>query len=122
MHELSICHSILEIADATLADLPPPRPRVLTITVRVGRLTSVVPDSLRFCFDILAPSTSLDGSSLVIEEVPIRGRCTDCAARFEIETLTFTCPVCGSGLVELLSGRELEVVSLETVEEVTSGY
>jgi len=111
----------MEVAKAALDNLPPPPPRVSEITVRIGRLTAVVPDSLRYYFDLLAPGTLLEGATLVIEEVPIRGRCADCAARFEIETLSFTCPICGGGLVELLSGRELEVVSLETAEEVPCG-
>jgi len=118
MHELAICHGIMEVAVAALGGLAAPVPRVDRITVRIGRLTAVVPDSLRYHFGLLTPGTRLEGAELVIEEVPIRGRCADCAARFEIDTLSFTCPLCGSGLVELLSGRELEVVSLDTAEEV----
>ncbi len=118
MHELSICEGILEVAAAALGGEPPPLPRVTGITVRIGRLSSVVPDTLQYYFAILTPGTALDGAALIIEEVPIRGRCADCAACFEIETLSFTCPGCGSGFVELLSGRELEVVSLDTSEEV----
>lgn len=121
MHELSICQGIIEVARAALDDLPRPLPRVSRITVRIGRLTAVVPDSLRYHFDVLAPGTILDGAILVIEEVSVRGRCADCGARFTIDTLSFTCPTCGSGLVELLSGRELQVVSLDTAEEVPCG-
>jgi hydrogenase nickel incorporation protein HypA/HybF len=120
MHELSICHGIMEVAGAALDALAPPVPRVDRVTVRIGRLTAVVPDSLRYHFDLLVPGTRLEGAELVIEEVPIRGRCADCGGRFEIDTLSFTCPRCGSGLVDLLSGRELEVVSLDTAEEEAS--
>jgi hydrogenase nickel incorporation protein HypA/HybF len=118
VHELSICHGILEVA---LAALPVPPPPVSSVTVRIGRLTAVVPDSLRFYFDLLSVGTALEGAALTIEEVPIRGRCGECAASFQIETLAFSCPGCGSGLVELLSGRELQVIALETVEEAPCG-
>lgn len=118
MHELSICHGVVQVCEEVLRGLPPPTPRVSHVTVRVGRLTAVVPESLRYHFDILAPGTLLDGAALVVEDVPIRGRCGDCAIGFEIGTLSFTCPRCGSGLVELTSGRELEVVSLDTDEGV----
>ncbi len=118
MHELSICEGILEVATAALEREPRPLPRVAAITVRIGRLSSVVPDTLRHYFAILAPGTVLDGAALIVDEVPIRGRCAECAARFEIETLSFTCPLCGGGLVQLASGRELEVVCLDTAEEV----
>jgi hydrogenase nickel incorporation protein HypA/HybF len=118
MHELSICLGIMEAALAGLEGLGPPVPRVDRVTVRIGRLTAVVPDSLLYHFDLLTPGTRLEGAALAVEEVPIRGRCADCAAGFQIDTLSFTCPHCGSGFVELLSGRELEVVSLDTAEEV----
>ncbi len=116
MHELSICGGILDVARVALEALPPPPPPVSQVTVRVGRLTTVIPASLRYHFDLLAPGTVLEGATLLVEEVPIRGRCSDCAAGFEIETLSFTCPACGSGFVELTSGRELQVVSLDVRE------
>lgn len=118
VHELSICQGILDVASAVLQGQPGPLPRVADITVRIGRLSAVVPDTLQYYFALLTPGTVLDGAALIIEEVPIRGGCTDCGGRFEIETLSFTCPRCGGGLVELITGRELEVVSLDTVEEV----
>jgi hydrogenase nickel incorporation protein HypA/HybF len=118
VHELSICHGILEVV---IAALPVPPPRVAAVTVRIGRLTAVVPDSLRFYFDLLCAGTPVEGAALIVEEVPIRGRCAECAGGFEIDTLSFSCPGCGSGLVQLTSGRELQVVSLETAEEVRCG-
>ena len=121
MHELSICQGIIDVAGAALGDRASRLPSVSTLTVRIGRLTGVVSDSLRYYFDLLSPDTPLAGATLVIEEVPIRARCADCLAEFEIDTLAFTCVACGSGFVELLSGRELQVVSLETAEEVVRG-
>ncbi len=118
VHELSICQGIIDVAVAALTNGGASVPRVSTVTVRVGRLTGVVPDFLRQYFDLLIPGTPLAGADLLIEEVPIRGRCADCLAEFTIDTLSFTCPCCGSGLVELLTGRELQVVSLDTAEEV----
>lgn len=121
MHELSICQGIIDVARGALEAIPPPPPPVARVTVRIGRLTAVVPDSLCFYFDLLAPGTVLDGASLVIEEVPVRGRCADCLAQFEIDTVSFTCPECGSGFVDLTSGRELQVVSLDIPEEAPRG-
>jgi hydrogenase nickel incorporation protein HypA/HybF len=120
MHELSICEGIVEEAVKALAGFRR-TPQVSQVTVRIGRLTRIVPDSLRQHFDLLVPGTPLEGATLNIEEVPIAGRCVDCAASFEMEVLSLVCPECGSGLVELTSGRELSVVSLETAEEVSNG-
>lgn len=121
MHELAICQGIIEVATGALDGLPSPLPPVSRVNVQIGRLTSVVPDSLGFYFELLTPGTALDGATLVIEEVPARGTCTDCGTRFEIEVLAFTCPACGSGFVDLTSGRELQVVSVETGQEVACG-
>jgi hydrogenase nickel incorporation protein HypA/HybF len=116
MHELSICHGILDEAVKALGRFPR-IPKVSQVTVQIGRLTGIVPESLHQHFELLIPGTPLDGATLNIEEIPIRGRCVDCAASFEIEVLSLVCPVCGSGFVELTSGRELSVVSLDTFEE-----
>ncbi len=118
MHELSICEGIIAVATDALRGLPAPPPSVTRITVQIGRLTGIVADSLRYHFELLSAGTALDGARLVVEEVPIRGRCADCAAEFEIPTLFFSCPLCGSGFVDLRSGHELRVVSLDTAEEV----
>lgn len=116
MHELSICGGVVNAAQAVLDELPPPPPRVSRVHLRVGRMRSVVPDSLRHYYALLVPGTGLDGSFLSIEEVPVRARCGDCLREFEIDELSFTCPFCRSGWVDLLSGRELDLVSLETVD------
>jgi hydrogenase nickel incorporation protein HypA/HybF len=120
VHELAVCQGIIEVALEALSRLGPPLPRVTEIHVEIGRLTGVVPDSLRFHFEVLAPRTPLARAWLDIETVPVRARCAECEARFEIDIPTFICPDCGSGLLELTSGRELRVVSLDTAEGVPS--
>ena len=114
MHELSICRGIIAVASGALGRLPPPPPRVRSVEIRVGRLTGLVPETLGHFYALLTGEGPLAGSRLDVEEVPIRGGCPECGTSFEIDALSFTCPFCGSGMVELLSGRELEVVSLET--------
>ena len=114
MHELAVCHGILEVALEALKGLGDPPPDVTTIQIEIGRLTGIVPESLRFHFALLAAGTPLDRAWLDIETIPIRARCADCQARFEIEVPAFSCPECGSGFLELTSGRQLRVVSLDT--------
>jgi hydrogenase nickel incorporation protein HypA/HybF len=120
MHELAICRGILDVAGAALAEHTP-RVAVSSVAVRIGRLTGIDPECLRFYFDLLITDTPLAGAMLRIEEVPIRGLCRACAAEFVIESPAFTCETCGGSAVDLLSGQELQVISLETVEEVCGG-
>lgn len=116
MHELSISNGIIDVARRAVKSPPLSAARVLRVDVRIGRLTGIVPDILRHYYSLLTVGTELDGSVLAVEVVPVRGRCSDCSAAFEIDDLSFGCPFCGSGFSAITSGKELEVVSLETAE------
>jgi hydrogenase nickel incorporation protein HypA/HybF len=116
MHEMGIAIQILEIAAASI---PPALKgaRVDKVNLRIGKLAAVVPDSLRFCFDIAAKDSALDGAKLHIEEIPVVARCNDCQVEWTIEQAVFRCEKCGGGALEILSGRELDIESIEIAEE-----
>jgi hydrogenase nickel incorporation protein HypA/HybF len=116
MHEMGIALQIIEIATASI---PPDMraARVERVNLKIGKLSAVVPDSLRFCFDIVSKDTPLAGAALAIEETPVVARCKECDARWSIAEPVFTCRACGSGSLEILSGRELDIVSIEIAQE-----
>jgi hydrogenase nickel incorporation protein HypA/HybF len=116
MHEMGIAIQIIDIA---IASIPPEagRVRVVRVNVKIGKLTAVVPESLRFCFDIAVKDTPLDGARLVIEEVPVVARCNDCNTQWTITGPSFTCQNCHSGSLKFLSGRELDIQSIEITDE-----
>lgn len=109
MHELAITQSLVETVAARTGGA-----RVATVRIRVGRLSGVVPDAMRFAFDLVADGTTLEGAVLEIEEPPGRGRCRTCGADVELPDLILLCP-CGSADVEVRSGRELAVASVDLV-------
>jgi hydrogenase nickel incorporation protein HypA/HybF len=116
MHEMGIALQIVEIASASLpADLG--QARVVALHLKIGKLAAVVPESLRFCFDVAVQDTPLAGAKLVIEEVPVVASCKDCKARLTIDEPIFICKTCQSGSLEILSGRELDIESIEVVED-----
>ncbi len=116
MHEMGIALQIVEIASASLpADLG--AARVAAVNLKIGKLAAVVPESLRFCFDVAIKDTPLAGARLVIEEVPVVASCQDCTARWTIDEPVFICQTCQSGSLDILSGRELDIESIEVVEE-----
>jgi len=82
--------------------------------VRVGRLSGVVPDAMRFCFDLVTEQTPLAGARLVIEEPDGQAHCRACGADFPLSDLILLCQ-CGSADVEVTAGRELAVASVEVV-------
>ena len=116
MHEMGIALQIVEIATASLpADLG--KARVAAVNLKIGKLAAVVPDSLRFCFAVAIKDTPLEGANLVIKELPVVAKCNDCDAQWTIDAPVFVCQKCQSGSLEILSGRELDIESLEVVEE-----
>jgi hydrogenase nickel incorporation protein HypA/HybF len=115
MHELGIAQNILQIVQQSVpqnlaAD-------VRGIRIRVGKLSGVVPDSLDFCFGVVISQTEMPQAKLDIEQVPIVSRCKDCGHRFEMEDYGFSCPACKSVNLDLISGRELEVVEIVLAED-----
>jgi hydrogenase nickel incorporation protein HypA/HybF len=112
MHEFSIASAVVDTAVRHAGGR-----RVTVVTVRTGFLRQVVPDSLEFAFGILARETLCEGARLEQEVVPARLRCRACAAEGEIDRPVFRCAACGSADVDVVSGEELEVESIEVTEE-----
>jgi hydrogenase nickel incorporation protein HypA/HybF len=115
MHELSLSRGILDIAERHAEG-----GRVLAVRVRAGQLRQVVPESLSFCFEIVARGTTCDGARLELEVVPARASCGTCGWQGRLHPPALTCGACNGGALTVLSGEELEVVSIEFDEEVTA--
>lgn len=115
MHEMSIARNLLEVIERYAPANGSARVKV--VRLRIGELAGVVPESLRFCFEVASEGTVAHGAELVIETVPLIGRCRTCGVAFHVEGYVFICPHCGSPRVELISGNELDVVELEVEEE-----
>ncbi|MDA8140805.1 MAG: hydrogenase maturation nickel metallochaperone HypA [Desulfobacteraceae bacterium] len=116
MHEMGIATEILKIVqDSIPAEMA--GARVRRVNLRVGKLSAIVTESLRFCFTIVAEKTPVAGAELAVEEVAVKAKCGACGQEFTIESAVFLCPACNSGNIQMLSGRELDIVSIEVEEE-----
>jgi hydrogenase nickel incorporation protein HypA/HybF len=107
MHELGITQEIVAIAADHAGG-----GRVRRVVVEIGRLTAVLPDSVRFCFDICAEGTPVQGATLEIIEVPGRARCRRCAGEQSFDQAYGLCS-CGSSELDWLAGEELRVRRVE---------
>jgi hydrogenase nickel incorporation protein HypA/HybF len=119
MHEMGIAMQIIEIASASIPQ-DVPGVRVERVNLKIGKLAAVVPESLRFCFEIASRETPLAGSELHIDEIPVVARCKACQTEWVINGPVFTCVSCNSGQIDILSGRELNIESIEIAEEESS--
>jgi hydrogenase nickel incorporation protein HypA/HybF len=111
VHELSLCEAILGKV-LRHADGRP----VTKVTVRIGSLRQVVPDALQFGWQMLAQSNDQIDADLVIEQVPAVVRCQKCGVETELDMPILMCGSCDSFDVDLLSGEEFLVVSLDLAE------
>jgi|SRR3974390_2471227 hydrogenase nickel incorporation protein HypA/HybF len=111
MHELSIMESALGLAlDRTKAA---GGTRIYMIRLRIGALSGVVPEALRFAFDSLVSGTAAEGAALEIDYVPARFWCTECFCEFDAEDMLAECPDCHRPSWALRAGRELELATME---------
>jgi hydrogenase nickel incorporation protein HypA/HybF len=115
MHEMGIALQIIDIASASIPQ-DVRSAKVERVNLKIGKLSAVVPESLRFCFEVVSKDTPLAGAELAIEETPVLARCKTCDERWTIEEPVFICRACGGGELEILSGRELDIVSIEIAE------
>jgi hydrogenase nickel incorporation protein HypA/HybF len=107
VHELSITESLIDAVLDRTGDR-----QVTLVNLLIGPLSGVLPDALRFCFEVASAGTPLAGATLNIEEPAGRARCRACGDVFGLDDLILLCP-CGSADVEVVSGRELTVTSVE---------
>ena len=112
MHELSVASAVLNTAVKHAQGR-----RVKHICVQAGALRQVVPESLRFYWEIVARDSECEGATLELIEVPVRLRCRDCDREWTPELPVFRCPGCGGAGVEVAAGEELSVDYIEVEEE-----
>lgn len=111
MHEFSIMESALQTA--ALKTRAAGATQIHRLKLRVGKLSGVVPDALRFAFEGLKAYSMAAHAHLEIEEVPAVCWCPDCQLEFDATNLNYFCPRCHQPVGELRYGREMELASLE---------
>jgi hydrogenase nickel incorporation protein HypA/HybF len=107
MHELGITREVVEIVCRKAEGR-----RVVRVVLEIGRLTVVLPDAVRFCFELCCEESVAEGAKLEIVEIPARARCRSCGAEIVRDQPFGMCP-CGSCDLEWLAGDELRVREIE---------
>jgi hydrogenase nickel incorporation protein HypA/HybF len=110
MHELSLSGAIVNTAVKHARGRP-----VSVVSLRVGALRQVVPDTLDFYFEFVARGTLCEGARLEQELIPARLRCARCEREWELDLPLFACEECGAA-AQVVSGDELEVESIQVEE------
>ena len=108
MHELSIANAIVEACVERAAGSS-----VIRVRLEIGQLSCVMPDAVRFSFDVCAKDTVVEGAALEIIETPGRARCRDCGYGGALVRLVGCCSVCGGVNLRIVAGEELKVREME---------
>ena len=115
MHELSIA---MGIVDAALEEARQRAVHVTAVHLRLGALSGVVKDALLFSYEVACQDTALEGSQLMVEEVPVIVFCPQCNERRTLPSVQlFACPECGALTGQIVQGKELEVFALEVEDK-----
>jgi hydrogenase nickel incorporation protein HypA/HybF len=108
MHELGIAAEVIEAATTAAAGA-----RIATVCVRVGELSGVDAEALRFSFEALTAGTAMEKVKLEIEPRRRTHRCKQCDATFEADGYGDACPACNSPQFEIAGGMELDIAWVE---------
>jgi hydrogenase nickel incorporation protein HypA/HybF len=113
VHELSIAMSLVELAqeEARQRDV-----QVTGVHVKLGALSGVVCDALRASYEMACFETSLQGTQLLVEEVPVMIYCLTCGANRSLYGVELICPECATPASHIVQGKELQLVALEVAE------
>lgn len=123
MHELSIAEGIIEILERQIKSirdkaLSTNTGRVKAIKLKIGEMSGVVPDALKFSFEIASKGTIAEGAELYIEHVPLTAFCSDCSESFHIKGYCFECSRCGGTNFKVITGRELLIEEIEVEDTI----
>ena len=109
MHELGITQNVVAIVAERARGQ-----KVLRVTLEVGKLSGMLPEAIRFCFDICSQGTPLQGARLHIIEPEGRGQCSGCGAEPALSAPLGRCPACGEPTLRMVAGTELKIKEMET--------
>lgn len=115
MHELAVTESILGIANKHA--LQAGATRVTDIHLVIGRLSSIVDDSIQFYWDMISQDTLCEGAVLHFKRIPARLKCMNCMNEYELDRELEPCTACGSLQVKVMAGEEFYLDSIEIEKE-----
>jgi hydrogenase nickel incorporation protein HypA/HybF len=110
VHELAVTESILKIA----LDYAEKEHAVSVseIFLKIGKLSSIVDDSVVFYWQFVSKDTICEHAKLHFERVPARFHCNECDQEFEIQEEFTVCPNCSSANLKLVQGDEFQMDSI----------
>lgn len=111
MHEVGLTQEVIDAVSARVGGA-----QVTRLVLEVGRLSGVLPDAIRSCFELCAEGTPLEGATLEIVETPGLAQCRACGGAVQLDSFFGYC-ACGSSDLDWQGGDELKVTLIELESE-----
>ena len=111
MHEYSVTESMLSLALEKAGEAG--AKRITRINLVIGELSGVVNECVQFYFDVVSKNTIAGGAELAFEVRPLKLRCRKCQTVFTPQNSEWSCPGCHEAGIEIVSGRECYMESIE---------
>jgi hydrogenase nickel incorporation protein HypA/HybF len=111
MHELAVTESIMNIAIKHAQKVE--AARVTDLYLVIGRLSSIIDDSIQFYWDIVSENTICQGAKLHFQRVPAEMTCLSCGEQYVLEGDLAPCPKCSSAQIKVSSGEQFFLDSIE---------
>ena len=111
MHELSICHALINQVEAVAEKHN--AGNVISISIGIGPLSGVEAALLKNAYPLASTGTVAEHAELIIENLPVRVRCKQCNKESSVPLNKLLCLHCGDWQTTLISGDELLLMSIE---------
>lgn len=118
MHELAVCQSLMDQVEAITRERN--AQRVSSIVIAIGPLSGVEVQLLKNAYPIASAGTVAENAELLIEQLPVRVKCSQCDSESEVLPNKLLCKQCGDWRTTLISGDELMLMSVELEKTVKS--
>lgn len=113
MHELAICQALMNQVESIAAERN--ASSVVSIVVGMGPLSGVDAQLLKHAYPVASAGTVAEGAELVLQNLPIRVKCSRCGQESDALPNKLVCKDCGDWRTTLISGDELMLMSVELV-------
>ncbi len=119
VHELSVTESLLNLAVRHAEQAK--AAHVTDLYLVIGRLSSIVDESVQFYWDMISEGTICEKARLHFERVPAKFRCLDCDEEYQLPGELIGCPRCKSEHIQVIAGDEfrLDHMEVEMAEDFT---
>jgi hydrogenase nickel incorporation protein HypA/HybF len=111
MHEVSIVQNVIGIVCQKVTEYN--IEKINKVRLKIGELSGVNEDSIRFAFSAVSKDTIIEGAELIIEKIEATANCISCDISFKIDHFNKLCPKCKIFCENVISGYELLIDSIE---------